>query len=113
MADNASLIDHFLNRGYFVVPGCDACTLIYRALGVMYNMDADDKHEWNDAELEGREAVLKGICRLHGHDFGMDQCGNPDHDFCGRCEVRAPEAGWERVPESNPMTWRKKEEPRV
>lgn len=106
--DNKDLIDHVLNRGFFVVPGCDACTLIYRAMFLMDNMDCDE-HDWSDDELKGRDAVLKGICRLHGHEFSPDQCDCPDHDFCERCRVTAPEAGWERVPDSSPMAWRKKE----
>lgn len=100
---------HYLDRGYFVVDGCDLCTLVYRAMQALYNEDEGDynhRADWGEAALEARETIIASICCHHGHDMEADHCGMPDHDRCARCHVQAPKAGYERVPGSLPLRWR-------
>lgn len=43
----------------------------------------DREPQEKQCEFESKFHAL--ICQHLGHEIGPDQCGKPEHDFCGRC----------------------------
>lgn len=47
-------------------------------------LGVDDPEDRN-LQLEFEEKFKDMICEINGHQIMPDQCGKPEHDFCGVC----------------------------